>query len=342
MNERKDPEVRKIQLTGGSTYTVSLPKKWVKELDLGAGDEMIIEEQKSSLLLSPAGLDEEESSETEIEVSAEESCDAIKRKILSLYLVGYNVIKIRSSDQRLKARRRNAIKELVRKKLVGTEIISESIDEIILQTLLSYSQLSAKDALRRMHRVASSMQENAITSLEENDKELAKEVIELDDEVDRFQMYLIREIKAAFQDPTLVEEIGLRTLRECLGYRLVSKHVERVGDHAASIAKNVLEIGGPVKQGLIDEITDMSSRAESFFDKSVDSLFKDDYEAAENVIQDMDELYDLEEGFNRTLSKEEPAEAMRIRLIAESIRRISEYGRNIAEVVLNLTVTEER
>ena len=36
-------EVRKIQLTGGSTYTVSLPKKWIIEHGLEAKDEIRIE-----------------------------------------------------------------------------------------------------------------------------------------------------------------------------------------------------------------------------------------------------------------------------------------------------------
>jgi len=33
---------RKIQLTGGSTYIVSLPKEWVKYFNLKAGDEVDI------------------------------------------------------------------------------------------------------------------------------------------------------------------------------------------------------------------------------------------------------------------------------------------------------------
>ncbi|HEX2021068.1 MAG TPA: AbrB/MazE/SpoVT family DNA-binding domain-containing protein, partial [Candidatus Thermoplasmatota archaeon] len=31
-------ELRKIQLTGGSSYTVTLPKEWVEKADLEAGD----------------------------------------------------------------------------------------------------------------------------------------------------------------------------------------------------------------------------------------------------------------------------------------------------------------
>jgi len=73
-------------------------------------------------------------------------------------------------DERIESSQRKGIKEFVRKKLVGTEVISESIDEITLQILLSYSELSAKGALGRMYNVVTSMQENAITALKENDQ----------------------------------------------------------------------------------------------------------------------------------------------------------------------------
>jgi len=37
-----DKEVRKLQLVGGSTYVLSLPKKWIDELNLKTGDPVSI------------------------------------------------------------------------------------------------------------------------------------------------------------------------------------------------------------------------------------------------------------------------------------------------------------
>ncbi len=31
MQKKTSKETRKLQFTGGSTYTISLPKKWIKE-----------------------------------------------------------------------------------------------------------------------------------------------------------------------------------------------------------------------------------------------------------------------------------------------------------------------
>lgn len=342
MKEKNKGEVRKIQLTGGSTYALSLPKRWVEEMELEAGDGMVVEERASSLLLSPAKFEEgKKPREVEVVVEIDKPSTAINRKILAFYLAGYNVIDVKSSEDRLESSQRRAIKELVRRKLVGTEIISESIEGLTLQTLLSYSELSAKDALRRMYRVATSMQENAMAALEENDEELANDVVEIDDEVDRFQMYLVREVKAAMQNPSLLDEIGLKTLRECLGYRLVSSSVERVGDHATLIAENVLEMKNSIGDRPLEMLRNINSIANSIFKRAVESLFEENYRAAEQVIQELGEIYSLEGEINRFLEEEDPPEAIRIRLALESIRRIAEYGSDVAEIVLNLTVTRE-
>ncbi len=340
MNKNKKAEVRKIQLTGGSTYTLSLPKKWIQKMELKTGEGMRVEERGSYLMLSPAKLEDEKNQEAMVEVGPNDSLDAIDRKILSLYLLGYNSINVKSSEGRLSSAQKRSIKEFVRNKLVGTEIISESIEEMTLKTLLSYSELSVRGALKRMYRISTSMQENAMAALKNDDKRLASDVMEIDDEVDRFQMYLIREIKAAIQNPSLIEEIGLKTLRECFGYRLVSNSLERVGDHAALMAKNILEMESSIGEESLEMLTKINSLAESILKRAVESLFEEDYDRAEEVIQNLKDIYKLENEMNQYLSKENPTEVIRIRLILESIRRIAEYGSDIAEIVLNLTVVE--
>ena len=337
MPEKGKVENRKLQTTGGSTYTVSLPKQWVEEIGLKTGDDVAIEDRGSSLLLSPPNLRKKNATEALIEVEPDESGDSMKRKILSLYLAGFNKITIRAAN-RLQSKHRSAIKELARNKLVGTEIISESIEEISLQTLLSYSDLSVKDSLNRMYRVTTSMQENAIAALEETDKELAEDVIELDEEVDRFQMYLIRAVKASIDNPSLLPEMGLESEKEGLSYRLVSRNVERAADHAAHIAEHVLEMEKPIEEDLLKLYKELNDLSEEVFKKSLDSLLEEDYKSAEEAISENKKLYSLEEEINRALAEKKVSETMSERLLIENIRRIAEHGFNIAEIVMNMTV----
>ena len=77
----------------------------------------------------------------------------------------YNIIQLRSSHKRLDSSQRFSVKDFTRKKLVGTEILADLPQDLTLQVLLSYAELSVKDALRRMSVIAASMHRDAIIAL---------------------------------------------------------------------------------------------------------------------------------------------------------------------------------
>ena len=74
---------RKLQLTGGSTVIVSLPKEWVNDNNLDKGDLVSIEEMASGdLRLSPL---QESSTKRELVID----CCAIGEGLIDLMIGGY-------------------------------------------------------------------------------------------------------------------------------------------------------------------------------------------------------------------------------------------------------------
>jgi phosphate uptake regulator len=338
--ESVDEEVRKIQVTGKSTFIVSLPKKWATELKIKAGDRVLLKKQEdSSLVIFPPGLKKpKEPVEATVRISSKDDPSSVYRKIVSLYLTGYNTIHVVATDDKLPPPQREVIKRLVREKLIGTEVVVDSMNEMTLQVLLKYPELSVKGAMRRMSIVASSMHKDAISALEGFNKELAESVIKTDDDVDRFNMYLIRGLKVAAENPRLLKEIGLSDPSGCLGYRLATKSVERVGDHAAYIAEKVKKLKKPVDKELLKKISAMGTLSSSLFEESISALFKEDYNLAEKVIRKKEKIESLEdEVIKCILEKGFHEDMINLRLISESLRRIAGYSVDIAEVVLNLT-----
>ena len=130
---------------------------------------------------------------------------------------------------------RDAVRELVRRNLVGTEMIADGSDNITLQVLLSLPELSVNTAIRRMYLIASSMHKDAMSALAELNYELAKEVIRSDDEVDRFSLYIFRNLVMATQNGRVLREMGLKNPSDCLSYRVAVKSIERIADHAYNI-----------------------------------------------------------------------------------------------------------
>lgn len=340
--EKTSEEVRKIQVTGKSTYIVSLPKGWVTEMKLKAGDGVLLKKQEdSSLVILPPSLRKpKEPVEATVRVSLKDDPPSVYRKIVSLYLTGYDVIHVVAANDKLPSPQREVIKKLVREKLIGTEVVVDSMSEMTLQVLLKYPELSVRGAMKRMFIVASSMHKEAISALESLDEELAESVIKIDDEVDRFNMYIIRELKAAAENPRLLKEIGLSSSSGCLGYRLVTKSVERVGDHAVRIAEKVKKLKKPVDKELLKKISAMSALSSSLFEESISALFKEDYDLAEKVIQKKENIESLEDKAIKCILKRGFREdVVNLRLISESLRRIAGYSADIAEVVLNLTTS---
>ncbi len=334
-------ETRKLQYTGGSSYIVSLPKKWIQDLGLKQGDHVVILRQGNSMLqIAPASKRvAKEQREATIEVSKENNPYFIARKLIALYFLGFNVITIVPKEDRLLVEQREVIKSIVRRVLMGTEIIADSATGITLQVLINLLDLSVDAAFKRMLLIAKSMYRDTLLALQENNVELAGEVVKSDDEVDRFSFYIVRQLKIAIKNEHLLKEIGLEEPRNCLGYRLIAKSVERVADHAVVISKDIIENPHPLKKDIVEKIASMSYFALEVLDDACLSMFKRDYEAADKAIEKARKIDEMEKAILRAVSKPRDVnELYRIKLITENIRRVAEYASDIAEIVLNMTV----
>jgi phosphate uptake regulator len=340
-DDTRNEEQRKLQVTGGSTYIISLPKRWITQNQLKKGSVIKLREEEGGLLLiMPTGeLKQQKLGEAFIKVSPKDNPYSVIRKTVSAYLVGYNLIHIKvEKQQQLSAKQRHDLKDFARYMLVGTEIVTDTPFDLTLQVLLSYPELSVQSALRRMSIITSSMHKDAITALRELDYQLAKGVITTDNEVDRFNLYIIRQLKTAVQNPRIIKEIGLTSARDCLGYRLVTKSVERTADHAAKIAENILPLKRLPNAETTRKIEEMSAIAISMFETAIEALFKQDYNLAESIIERTKSVAILEREAVVCSQKVDVDEAANLRLIIESVRRTAEYASDIAEIVLNLTV----
>jgi phosphate uptake regulator len=106
------------------------------------------------------------------------------------------------------------------------------------------------------------------------------------------------------------------------------------------MAEKVKKLKEPPSTELVKKICDMSTFSNSLFEESISALFNEDYELAEKVIREKESKIELLEDdvSRRALREKFSADAVNLRLIAGSLRRIAGYSADIAEVVLNLSV----
>ncbi len=344
LSSNQGEELRKVQVTGGSTFIVSLPKPWVEQMGLNKGSVIRITQRDDlTLCLSPESADKGRSQgRVIINPRPDDTPESIVRRVVSAYLMGYNIIQLKNNKQRLDSSQRFNVKDFTRKKLVGTEILSDLPKELTLQVLLSYAELSVKDALRRMSVIAASMHRDSLIALGTEEVNLAKEIIAMDDEVDRFNLYIIRLLKVAVVDGHILKESGLKSPRECLGYRLITKSVERMADHAVNIAHNRLELTlSVIDEILLTELKKLSEFALDIFESAMASVFNESYDAADRILDMAQDTRKMEAEILHIIVKHSPPEEVpALRLIVESILRTAEYGADIAETVLNMMVKD--
>ena len=335
-------EVRKVQFTGKSTYVLSLPKRWIEEMHLNAGAKvMLIRETDNSLSILPfiTGLRESVNEVTAI-LLPDDSSSTVKRKVVSMYLAGYDIIHLKSKSGRINPALRDGVREVVRRNLIGTEITADASDKITLQVLLSMPELSISTAIRRMYLIASSMHRDAMLALMELNYELAKEVVKSDDEVDRFSLYIFRNLVMAMQNGRVLREMGLENPSNCLSYRVAAKSIERVADHACGIADKAIKLKDKIPERSLQKIEKMSHLALTVLENSVEALLRRDYQLADKTVDAAENIWTLEDEVMAILEKDNGHDQANIKLALESIRRTAEYASDIAEVAINETIGE--
>jgi AbrB family looped-hinge helix DNA binding protein len=333
---RSNVELRRVQITGGSTYIVSLPKDWAENLGLKPGDYIqIVRQPDMSLLLVPGSSRIDRPAEAFIDVSLAGSLGEVVREFISCYLAGYTVIKVKFG-QRVDEYKAH-LKAVMRGKLIGLETVEESTDCMVVRCLLGLVEFPVKDAISRMHSMVASMCLDALKALRLQGSSLAKDVVQRDDEVDRLYFFIVRGLKMAVENRILMKDMGMSP-RECLGYRIIVKSMERIADHAARIAKLSMSMNLANASNLISKVVGIAELSLKIYESSMESLFKMSSKQANAAIDEVEKFHELEsKAVNEILSSRLDAKTLTgMRLTLESIRRIADYSADIAEIVMNL------
>jgi phosphate uptake regulator len=324
-------EYRKLQETKSGSYLVSLPKKWVAQMGLKGGMTVTLVETSDGNLIIRAGEAEEAE---RLNIATVELDDIVSREILGKYLIGADIIHVKA-PKRIALDQRERIKNVLTV-LVGTEIIEEKPNEIIVQCLLSPLAIPIKTLLRRAHVLALQMHVDAITAFRDKDEDLAKSVVRRDDDLNRLYFLIVRQLRSIVQNVRLAEKAGI-SLVECLDYRLAAKALESNGDHAVTIAKSAMALRPyDLPADIVEGMVGLSELVRRIQDETINSLFKMDTRYAENYIKKElgAKAQELFEQLNQRILEQPSTIALYLNEIANSLRRIKENCVDIADLIV--------
>ncbi|MBX8633059.1 MAG: phosphate uptake regulator PhoU [Thermoplasmata archaeon] len=326
-------ETRKVQFTGNSTYTISLPKEWVRKMGVKTGDFLALSIGDSGILnVSPTIMEARRSRIKEFMIG-KESPVHLERMLIGAYVMGFDTITVRAKE-----RIDNSMKERIRhftRSVTGVEIVEESINNIVIKDLSDPLELSQEKGVRRLHLIVKSMQEDAVGAFMNSDASLAVDVINRDYDADRLYWIIMKVHNMMMKNMMLSEKLRI-TVDESNSFFQIARYLERIGDHAVQIAKSVGELnefqpGGEMKE----KFANAHQIAIRMLDGAMNAFFRRNVEEANRVIDQRESLKDFLSELSRKIQKVKGEEAINLALIEESIRRTAYYSTDICEVSIN-------
>ncbi len=328
-------ETRKVYVSGGSTYVISLPKKWVKKINLKPGDSLVVTEHGSSLQIE-TGVIEKESRTKEIKISQVMSSDSLERILIAFYLVGYDTIKIKL-DRKDHLAYRGIIRNIL-DYLIGVEIVEDTNEAMTLEIMLDYKRMSTMQILQRMFSINNSMLLDLGKAMKNSDTGLAKDVIAREKEIDRLYFLVVRQLKSAVEYQQVAEKLGIESQRDCLGYRIVVKVLERIADHIENMAKSYIQLSEIQKEVQLNDFIEITNTTVTTFEKSIQALFTRDNEKAEIVFHELKKIEKSHSDISKGLFQiKDIQSAILMKTMLDSLGRIASYSGDIAEIAINMS-----
>ncbi|NYT05857.1 MAG: AbrB/MazE/SpoVT family DNA-binding domain-containing protein [Methanomicrobiales archaeon] len=332
-------DIRKIQISGGSSYIVSLPKEWIVASNIKKNDPVgIFTQGDGTLLITPNISSKPASRVKEFEVSATTDATFLLRNLISAYIAGFTSIRIWA-----RARLPPFAMLLARdftNMAIGQEVVEETETAIVIKDLLNPAEMPFESTIRRMSVIVRGMQEDAVGALESHSRELAESVVSRDTEVDRLHWLVARQNNLLVMDPNLARRMGI-TVRHAQHYFMISRIIERIGDHATRIGRNIILLGGnPVEPALISEIAAANGTSLDLFRRSMQVFAEGDIPRANETINRLGGLETACNAISTSALAYDPGTAIPIVHIIDSIRRIGEYSSDICENVMNVVTGE--
>lgn len=292
-----------------------------------------------TLLITKKITEDPEQRVKEIDSSTIADPGLLFRMLIGAYITGFTVIRL-TTKQRFPPFVRTVVRDFTRM-TIGQEVVEETETGITIKDLLNPAEMPFDNTLKRMFVIIKAMHEDAITALDTHNRSLAMDVINRDTDADRLNWLIARQTNMILQNASLSRKMGISP-GMAMNYYMLSRIIERVGDHAVRIAEHSLPIiDVDFDKKFMNAIRKASTLSLEIFDRSIVSFFNADMKEAHRNIESIAALESICGEINNMVLKQDTLIALNIAYISESIRRAGEYAGDISETVINLLVEDE-
>ena len=178
--------------------------------------------------------------------------------------------------------------------------------------------------------------QRAMHALLQRDSEVADQVIEGDSVIDRLEL----EIDRMSVDILALRRPVARELRTVISIAKITPILERIADHATSIAKTALELNDEPELNLFAGFNEIADLATEMLQTALDIFTSNDAGKARELIardEEIDRVYEqLVSNLMETMSNDatKSTRLARLLFVAKDLERIGDYVKDICELTV--------
>ncbi|WOF16186.1 phosphate uptake regulator PhoU [Methanoplanus sp. FWC-SCC4] len=333
-------EVRKVQITGGSSYIVSLPKEWIRNSNIKKNDPLgLIIQPDGSLTVTPKITGKIVERIKEFDLKGVNDHETLYRLLIGAYVTGYNTIRI-TSHGRLPSYAHRAVRMFIQSS-IGQEVSEETETTIIIKDLLNPGEMPFENVISRMKVIIEGMLGDSMFALKTRDTDLADDVMSREKDVNRLYWLISRQYNLLLRNISLSGEMGM-DVDKALHYLQASRVLERAGDQVESIAENVQSLlFVSIEKRALDTIQSLSSEAIEILDSSIEAFFNNDLKKTTETINKAKLFGNKCNDASQELFDIGRLGIVSIAYIIGHLKRIGEYASVISDISINYIVMND-
>ncbi|MCK5347018.1 MAG: phosphate uptake regulator PhoU, partial [Candidatus Heimdallarchaeota archaeon] len=265
-------DIRRVQITGGSSYIITLPKSWINSQKIKSKQKVgIVTKPDGNLLIIPDMSKESSHKIKKIFISIDLDDELVFRMLLGAYIMGFEEIHVESKVE-IPPKVRNTVSKFIN--AVDKFEISEESDTIIKIKDMLDDKVSFEKKIIGINTLVQSMFTEALKALNQNNIPLCEQVIKTDTFLNTKAWLIVRQMNQLFENSSLEVTIPPKILHH---YGIISQYLGRIGNYSAEIAENIIKLinleSAPISQPIINEISKISEEILVDLNNSLDILF---------------------------------------------------------------------
>ena len=257
--------MRRVQRTGGSSLAVTLPKAWTDAMKVHVGTALRFNdlgEGRLEISLVPSES-RRPAGQWLLRIDATRlPPNLLSRLLVGAYVTGQDRVQL-TAQAGLSMSQRQEVGRTVGR-ILGMSIVGESPEGVEVQNFVDPTKYHLSRIVDQVVRLLRAELQTCLQALSGNGPKGLVELPGMEEEIDRLYLLMVRQLLIASDDFRVAREIGVESHHYQMGYRVVVKMLEEIGDLLTRIGRELEGILTDLQRLPGDPIQDLCGRLQEF------------------------------------------------------------------------------